>query len=312
MLIGASIGASDIDYYEPLFPGNDIMRIFPVDVAIRGKVLKVLPPWHDARLEYCRRKGTIPFLSCKVDGSPDGIRHVREQLEAMPGWISRLYITDRHEPEGDLDGGADEYRHNLRRFLEMVDSLAPALRAKIKCGPVLTKTWTESRQPGHGDFDYHAYDPGIGDFLGIDAYVTTLMGHSVVNPSTLPAPEVFLKHIRDYRFDAGDARPRMFPELGVIGMPADHDGSVRAGWLRDLHHEVSGWHAGAPGWTQPWSFIGWIWWNQQGKSTGFVPPVGKRRDFPLDARTVDERTVVKLHPPKPLDAFNAIWAKEHA
>lgn len=142
--------------------------------------------------------------------------------------------------------------------------------------------------------------------------MTTLTAGSVVNPSTLPPPAEFLKHIRGYRFNADDSRPRMFPELGLIGMPADHDGSVRAKWPHDLHHEVSGWHSGAPGWDQPWSFTGWIWWNQQGKGTGNVHPVGQRRDFPLDARTLDERTVVKLHPPKPLDEFNAIWSREHA
>lgn len=314
MLIGASIAAEDLDFYEPLFPGNDIMRIFPVNVTVGGAVRKVLPPWTDRRLEYCRRRSTIPFLSCKIDGHAAGLEHVHRQLEKIPGWIlddpaMHVYLTDRHEPEGDLNGGPDEYKRNFAAFLDMVDSLPERIREKVSCGPVLTKTWTEN--PDRGNFDYRIYDPGTGDFLGIDCYVPAGTRQHVMSPKLLPSPAEFLKHVEAYLFSSSDRRPRMFPELGLIGMPDDLDGSVRAGWIKGLHEEVSTWHPGVPGWKRPWSFLGWIWWNQEGKNTGHVDLIGGRRDFALDDRTVDAHTVVKLNPPKPLQMFNALWKAEH-
>ena len=317
MLIGASIAAGDIEFYEPLFTGNDIMRIFPVEATVGGTRMKVLPPWSDARLAYCHRKSTIPFLSCKIDGDQDGLDYVKRQLADLPAWIRDdpamlVFVTDRHEPEGDLPDGAAAYKKNFNKFLAMVDSLDPRIRAKIKCGPVLTKIWTENKGSDKGQYDYRKYDPGTGDFFGVDSYVQTGTKDRVVSPSTLPAPGAFLKYIREYKFGPADTRPRIFPELGLIGMPADTDGSARAAWIRGVHDEVSGWRAGASGWAQPWSFQGWIWWNQEGKKTGAVPQVGQRRDFALDERTVDEQTVVKLDPPKPLDTFNAIWSAAHS
>jgi hypothetical protein len=314
VLIGASIAAENIEFYEPLFTGNDIMRVFPVGVTVDGVGMRIPPPWSDSRLAYCRRRSAIPFLSCKVDGHPGGLERVRQQLEDLPAWIRddsamRVYLTDRHEPEGDLPGGPDEYRHNFARFLAMVDSLHPRVRAKIRCGPVLTQTWTENKNKGN--FDYRTYDPGTGDFLGIDCYVPAGTTHKVMSPAGLPAPEAFLHHIKSYAFSPSDARPRIFPELGLIGMPADTDGSARAAWIQAVHDEVSTWHPEAPGWTRPWSFLGWIWWNQQGKNTGDVDVIGGRRDFALDERTVDRHTVVKLRPPKPLQTFNRIWAAQH-
>lgn len=313
MLIGASIAAEDLGFYEPLLPGNDIMRIFPVNVTIGGAAMKVLPPWSDPRLAYCRRKATIPFLSCKVDGDPGGVEHVRQQLEDMPAWIRddpemRVFITDRHEPEGDLAGGPAEYRRNFNRFLAMVDTLPPRIRDKVSCGPVLTQTWTENKNKG--DFKYETYDPGTGDFFGVDCYASSGTKEKVASPATLPAPAAFLKHIKAYASGQADRRPRIFPELGVIGMPADTDGSARAAWIQGVHDELTTWRPGAPGWARPWSFLGWIWWNQQGKNTGEVAVIGGRRDFPLDERTVDRNTVVKLDPPKPLNTFNAIWAAQ--
>ncbi|MDI6099569.1 hypothetical protein QLQ12_13275 [Actinoplanes sp. NEAU-A12] len=313
MLIGASIAAENLAFYEPLFSGNDIMRIFPVDVTIGGADLKVLPRWSDSRLEYCRRKGTIPFLSCKVDGHAGGVERVRQQLEDMPAWIRddpamRVFITDRHEPEGDLAGGPDAYRRNFARFLAMIDDLRPQIRDKVRCGPILTQTWTENKKKGN--FVYKTYDPGTGDFFGVDCYVPAGSDKKVISPAALPAPAEFLKHVKAYEFGPADKRPRIFPELGVIGMPADTDGSARAAWLQGVHDEVSTWHPKAPGWQRRWSFLGWIWWNQRGKNTGRVAVIGGRRDFALDERTVDEHTVAKLNPPKPLNTFNAIWSAQ--
>jgi ReqiPepy6 Gp37-like protein len=316
MLVGASIGAEDLAYYQPLFPGNDIMRIFPVNATISGIAMKVMPAWTDSRVTYCRDNGVIPFFSTKVDGNADGLTYVKNQLLAMPSWVLNtagmyVYITDRHEPEGDIEGGATTYKANFNAFLAMLATLPAAIRAKIKCGPVLTKTWTESSATGKGNFDYSIYDPGTGDFFGVDMYVSTGTSSTVVSSSTLPTAAAFTQYVKAYKFSAGDTRPRLFPELGLIGMPDDTTGSARAAWLQSVHTELKTWQSGQPGWTQPWNFGGWIWWNQQGKATGVVAVVGQRRDFPLDDRTVNSTTSVKLVPPLPLNKFNEIWALEH-
>jgi len=320
LLVGASIGKEDIGYYQPLFPGNDIMRIFPDKITVSGKAdVGVLPAWTDPRFVYCQEKKTWPFVSTKVDAYAAGLTYVKNQLLNMPSWLlddpaMMLYITDRHEPEGDLGAGVagqDAYKSNFNAFLAMINTLPSNIRAKIKCGPILTKTWTEDAASTKGQFDYSKYDPGTGDFFGVDMYVATGTASAVVSPSTLPTAAAFTQYVKAYKFGAGDTRPRLFPELGLIGMPDDTDGAARATWLQSVHDEVKTWKVGTGGWTQPWSFAGWIWWNQEGKATGVVAVVGQRRDFPLDERTVNSTSAVKLIPAKPLNTFNTIWATEH-
>lgn len=324
MLIGASIGAEDLAFYKPLFPGNDITRIFPDKVTVSGKAdVGVLPAWTDSRFVYCQEKNVVPFCSTKVDGYAAGLTHVKNQLINMPQWLKdrpvALYITDRHEPEGDLaggaePGGADAFKANFKAFVDMLDTLDPALRAKIKVGPILTKTWTEKAGTTH---EYSGYDPMAlgtkygGDFFAVDMYHETGTASTVVNTSTIIPPATFVAKFKAYKFNSSDARPRLWPELGLVGMPSDTTGSARAAWLQGLYDECKKMRPGQAGWTQPWAFEGFIWWNQQGKGTGVVAEVGQRRDFPLDDRTTSTTAFVKLNPPLPLNKFNALWAAEH-
>jgi hypothetical protein len=311
VLIGATMNVSELDEYAPMLIGNNITRIFPANERFNGTAVKVLPPWDDKRFTYCRNVGAIPFVSTKVDGWPAGLDRVREQLAGMPDWITCLYITDRHEPEGDLTPAA--YQANFNAFLAMVESLPAGIRARIRCGPVLTLTWTE--RPA-GKWDYSTYDPGTGDFFGVDAYVQSGTAAQVVSPGTLPAPVDFLKKIRGYRKNAGDTRPRILPEIGVIGMPDDADGTARADWIRGIHTETSRWGPDTTG----WEFIGWIWWHATGKATGVVNRIGQRRDFPLHLRAQpgtaapwDDASAVVLpgRPPAPVVAFNQVFAAEN-
>ncbi len=324
MLIGASIGAEDLAFYEPLFPGNDIMRIFPDKVTVSGQAdVGVLPAWTDARFAYCQRQGTIPFCSTKVDGYAAGLTHVKNQLINMPQWLKSrpvaLYITDRQEPEGDLAGGAepasaDAFKANFKAFVDMLNTLPADLRAKIKVGPVLTRTWVEKAGTTR---DYSLYDPMAlgapygGDFFGVDMYHETGTASTVVTTSTIIPPATFVSRFKTYKFNSTDSRPRLWPELGLIGMPSDTTGSARATWIQGLYDEVKTMRAGQPGWAQPWNFEGFIWWNQVGAATGAVAVVGQRRDFPLDDRTISTTDVVKLSPPLPLNKFNVLWATEH-
>jgi hypothetical protein len=307
MLIGATMNESDLDEYRKMLAGNNIMRIFPSDRTINGNAVKVLPAWTDSRFTYCQTAGVTPFVSTKVDGDAGGLAYVKQQLLAMPAWVRMLYITDRHEPEADVTASA--YQANFNAFLAMVNTLPTALRARIRCGPILTRTWTESSAPGKGNFNYGTYDPGTGDFFGVDMYVESGTSSTVVAPATLPTAASFLQYLKAYKKTAGDLRPRVIPELGVIGMPGDLDGTGRAQWIASVYAELKTWTPAVNGWT----FLGWIWWHATGKATGQVLTIGQRRDFPLHLRTVDENTVVVLPgtPPAPVAAFNAAWKAEN-
>ena len=311
MLIGATMNVTELTEYAPMLVGNNITRIFPGNETVDGTAVKVLPPWTDKRFEYCKNTGAIPFVSTKVDGWPSGLDRVRDQLTAMPEWIGCLYITDRHEPEGDLTPAA--YQANFNAFLNMLDDLPVPVRSRIRCGPVLTKTWTE--RPA-GKWDYSTYDPGTGDFFGVDMYVQSGTADQVVSPATLPPPGEFLKTVRGYRKTDTDTRPRIFPEIGVIGMPDDEDGTARAEWIRGIHAETRTWGPDTTG----WEFLGWIWWHATGKATGIVDRIGQRRDFPLHLRALPgtaapwvDASVAALpgSPPKPVAAFNQVFAAEN-
>jgi hypothetical protein len=329
MFVGASMNKTDLPNFKGALAGNNIMRIFPDDATVAGKAMKVLPSWTDIRLTYCQENKVIPFVSTKVDGDSDGLAYVKNQLINMPSWITTLYITDRHEPEGDAGANAAAtFKTNFKAFYQMLDTLPAATRAKIKCGPILTKTWTEKASGGNND--YSIYDPisiGFGgDFFGVDMYETTGSVSAVVTPSTLTTPANFVKFFKAYKYNASDARPRIWPEWGVIGMPADTDGTARANWITAIYNEMKTWGTSTTGW--PW--LGFIWWHSIGKATGQVYQVGQRRDFPLHLRTVpgtrtgagttadpyqwNDSKAENLPgtPPKPLAAYNAAFTAENS
>ncbi len=328
ILIGASMSEEVLSSYKGRLVGNHIMRIFPTRVvSIGGVSIKVPPLWTDSRLTYCRDLHVgqyghvIPFVSSKGNGSDAFVTFMRDYLINMPSWVKMVYYCDWHEPEKDYGNGSaagiQKYKDHQVKLWNMIKGLPSATRAKVRFGPVVTKQWTEDA--GKGNFDYSKYDPGkdVGDFYGVDAYVLSNTAGDVVKPSTLPTPAAFLSYIKNYA-PAGDARPRIFPELGLIGMPDDLDGSVRANWLQGVHNEVKTWRVGQSGWTKAWSFAGWVWWNTEGKATGEVPRIGQRRDFPLHLRTVDATKAVTLpnqsghNQPAPVVTFNSIWTAENS
>lgn len=311
MLIGATMNETDLPAFKTMLVGNNIMRIFPRDVqVVPGKTLKVLPAWTNIRFTYCQENNTIPFVSTKVDGDPDGLAYVRNQLLTLPAWITQLYITDRHEPEADVTAAA--FIANFTAFLKMVDSLPPEIRRRIRCGPILTKTWTDK-----AGRTLATYDPGTGDFFGLDAYVASGTAAAVVTPATLPDPATFLAVFKAYKKTPTDTRDRILPELGVVGMPDDLDGAARAGWIRGIHTVTGSWTPAVTG----WKFLGFIWWNSEGKATGLVAQIGQRRDFALHLRTAPATsraagavaTAVQLpgNPPAPVAAYNAIFEQEN-
>jgi hypothetical protein len=331
-----------IDTYKVRLQGNHIMRIFPngpnTEKVLGGSTCKVPPAWSDERFAYCRSVKNnpyghvIPFISSKGNGTDAFVSYIRDLLINMPSWIKVLYYCDWHEPEKDYGAGSSsgiaKYKQHQLKLWEMIEKLPPATRAKVRFGHVLTKQWTED--DAKGKFNYGLYDTGIGDFLGNDAYVLSNTGGTVVTPTSVPSPVEFLKHFKAYKYvhptntSYVDKRPRIFPELGLIGMPDDLDGMSRANWLRGVHAELQKWRAGQPGWSQPWNFEAWLWWNTEGKATGDVPRIGNRRDFPLHMRTTGAGTTADPYKgvdlpnqtgktqPAPVVAYNEIWTAENS
>lgn len=329
MLVGASMAEDILDAYKVRLVGNDIMRVFPngpnTEKVIGGSTCKVPPAWTDPRLAYCQANGVIPFISSKGNGTDAFVAYMRDWLINAPSWVQTVYYADWHEPEKDYGNGSSagrtEYKAHQTKLWNMIKALPAATRAKVKFGIILTTQWTED--PNKGNFNYNLYDPStpteiVGDFIGYDAYVLSNIGGDVVKPSTLPTPTNFLQYVKEYTYTGGptDTRMRIFPELGLIGMPDDLDGTVRAGWLQGIYNIVKTWKVGVSGWTKPWSFGALVWWNTTGKATGEVPRIGQRRDFPLHLRTVDSTKAVTLPnqaghtQPAPVVTFNAIWTAE--
>jgi hypothetical protein len=283
VLIGATLKVDEIPYWEPKIPENHIMRIFPDSDGLP-------PDKTDERFDYCTRVGAIPFISTKVDGDNTKIAALKTYLEDLLPDFDMVYLTDRHEPEGDI--AAATFIANFNEVLAMVDTLSAPLRAKIKCGPVLTRQATENKpvatptvytgsNPTGGV--YSTYDPGTGDFFGVDFYGNSWSStDSSTAVTAFVPPATILSKVKVYKKTSGDTRPRWFPEIGYIGAPFDTNGNARAQWLAGVVAEVGTWNSGNVNWTMPWEFAGLIWWNAQGKSGSSLTGIGKSRWFQLD------------------------------
>jgi hypothetical protein len=265
MLVGQTNAIDNLETWRGRIAGLDLMRIFPNS--------GMMPPWTDARVQFVRDYGGQCFFSTKVDGDDAKIQETIDQLNAMPSWITAdpnpnkfVWITDRHEPEGDVTVQA--YRDNITEYINKLKAgVTGAAAARLKVGPILTRQWTENT----AGRSYATHDPGIGDFFGVDAYVNSWQ-------YPLPNPVTFLSIIKGYKYSPTDTRPRILPELGAIGFPQDTDGTLRAAWMQGVQDELKTWTQAAQG----WPFVGWCWWNEEGKSGATSAGIGTRRWFQLD------------------------------
>lgn len=278
MRVGVTVDEKMVPAWQPRFNGLDWMRIFP-----NGDGLP--PDWTasklDPRYQMVKDFGAEPFLSSKVDGSSTKLAQLKDMLEAMPSWVSRVWITDRHEPEGDIEGGATAYKANIGKFFDMINTLSSAKRAKVWEGHVLTSQWTEN----YSGRSYATHDTGRGRFFGIDKYLNSWApGTSsalVKFPTTSAEVKAWLNRIFTYRYNSSDTRPRAFPELGGIGAPFDTSGAARAAFYRAVDAELRTWGPSNTAWQG--EFLGYILWGKQGKSGNAVKGIGELRWFTLDA-----------------------------
>lgn len=282
---------SGLPYWQARLVGMDWMRVFPDGDGLP-------PSWDDERFDMIQHYGAEPFVSTKIDGDNAKIAELGTRLQAMPAWITRLWLTDRHEPEGDNITPA-QYIANYKEVWAMVNGLPAAIRARIKCGPVLTRQWTENT----AGRTYKTHDPGpaFSDFFGVDMYMNSWKSGSTAATAYTDAA-TFLSKFKAYRYDATDVRPRMFPEFGAIGLPDDTTGAGRAAWMQAVHDQLVTWTEAAQG----WPFLGYLWWNAEGKSGDSIARLGIHRWFQLDrihtsgplqyTVTVDGKPVVKTDP----------------
>lgn len=306
MKIGATLDKTAISYWQPKLSKNNWMRIFPNKAypELTNDNRRFPPVWTDSRFTYCQTVGADPFISCRCESDATLLANLRQHLIDMPSWIKTLWITDHHEPESDISPEA--YKSNFLAFWNMIQGLPAATRARIKAGPILTNINTEDKFAG----DYAVHDPGVGDFFGVDTYARSYAGSPAGVITSYPAVPAFLSKIKAYN---SGSRPKCFPELGAIGIPADTTGSMRATWIQQVHDEVKTWSG----------FLGWIWWNDDGTSGSALPGspgIGSARYFQLDRRHTGANDATlgtgnayaTLNPALPLNTYNSIATAENS
>lgn len=271
---GATMKKDELEYWRPKLAGLDWMRVFPDSDGLP-------PDWSDPRIQFCRDFNAEPFLSSKIDGVVADLTTLSTYLEAMPDWILkhpdpgfRLWITDRHEPEGDVTAAA--YKTNSGKFFDMIEDLPGNILARIEYGHVLTRQWTENASGR----TYATHDTGRGTYFGVDMYANSWGSPASAVATSFPNAVTFLSRFKSYQFNGGDHRKRVMPELGGVGVPNDTTGTVRAQWITDLLAEMRTWTYAAQG----WDFAGACWWNAEGKSGTSLTGAGTKRWFQFDRR----------------------------
>lgn len=143
-------------------------------------------------------------------------------------------LTWAHEGEDNMIAAgipAREWRRRHRLVYRTVREHRNGHRVGYM--PIQTSIWTEMKsQPGKpkGDGDPFAWWPGVGDFAGWDAYVSSVTDRPP-SQALYRDPVPFLATAVELA--NGTGRRLFLPELGVIrqGAPAD-TGALRADWIR--------------------------------------------------------------------------------
>lgn len=296
-LLGATMKQEDVAAWEPRLASNKLFRIFPNSDNLP-------PAWGDPRFAYAQRVGAIPFVSSNLDGDSSKFATLRQWLIDMPAWVKTVYITDRHDPENALT--AATYKSNFTAWWNaVIVTLPAATRAKVRAGHLLSQQWAEQ----DATRSYLTYDTGLGDFFGADMYFNSWGSTSTTVATSYGTAAGFVAKFAAYKFNASDARDRIWGEWGAIGIPADSDGIQRAKWMKDVAAILDTWSPATVG----WKFIGAAWWNNQGATsptslTG-SPGIGTLRYFYLDSyqNAVDQPPVAYTsNPSPPLAAYTQL------
>jgi chitosanase len=334
--IGASMDSALLEFYTgyksgaitgtPKLPKNNMTRIY-------GSSRHTPPSWTDPRLLYCKAAGVIPFISTETiyrDANDNVVASNKSwqdelinHLLATPSWVSLVYVSTNPEPEYQIADGTyteAQYRTDTTEMWTRIQALPGSIRAKVKYGPVFSRQYAE--KASQGNFDYSLYDTGVGDFFGVDMFMDSNAPGTTNAATAYTNPTTFLQYVKAYKHTSIDTRERVFPEFGATGLPFDTTGSARAAWMEAIHNQLKTWAVGQPGWTQPWSFGGWVWLNDRAYGGSTFTGMGVTRWMNLDRRhngktvtyTGDDGLSVTdptggydlLIPPLPLQKFNAL------
>lgn len=286
--VGATLDTEEISYWEAQLPTN-LWMLIPYD-----PVTGLPPPWSDPRYAYCARMGAMPVLTTLCEGDTGRLTGLRTHLIGLPGWIGTVWVTDRPEPEDQVDVAT--YTSEFAEFWAAIETLPLAVRTRVEAGPLLSKAYAEA-----GGHTWGTYDPGYGDFFAASMLADPNNAGTVA--TTYPTPSTFLSSFKAYQ-PASDLRPRIIAKLAAIGLPADTDGTLRAAWLQGLADELDTWDPGVQGWV----FQGFIWHNVEGPLGTDLTGAGPNRWYQLDRITQADETWALLAgtPPPPVVTFNQL------
>lgn len=217
-----------------------------------------LPSW-DSRITQLNARGIVPFISWKTH-NPSA---VRTWLLAMPANIPMVYLAEFHEAEADMS--ASTYKARQVATWNMITALPSNIRSRTKFGPIQTKQWTENNGRSYAE-----YDPRIGDFWGVDAYLNSWGSQT---STSYPAAATWLAQIQAYNTGG---RPKWVPELGAVSRCQDTTDHGRASWANAVSVRIE---------ADP-NFGLVLWWDTEGTAGANESCLGTRRNFRLGEKTV--------------------------
>lgn len=221
------------------------------------------PPWSDSRIVQANARGIVPFISWKTHDP----QAVYNWLVAMPSSIPLVYLAEFHEAEADMS--AATYKARQIATWNKILTLPANIRAKTRFGPIQTKQWTENNGRSYAE-----YDPGIGDFWGVDAYVNSWGSQT---STSYPDHIQWLSQIQNYdTCRNGFCRKKWIPELGAVSRCQDTNDYGRATWLNRVAQRLE----------DDTSVQLVLWWDTDGTAGASESCLGTVRNFRLDQKTV--------------------------
>lgn len=281
MTVQASEYAAEFAKYEDQGVNIDSMRVFSSGLP---------PAWNDTRITQLNARGIVPFISWKTYD----VNYTRNWLLSMPSNIPLVYLAHFHEAEANMSATTYKARHVA--LWDMIVALPSNIRSKTRFGPIQTKQWTEN-----GGHSYSEYDPGIGDFWGVDAYVNSWGSQT---STSYPDHISWLSQIQNYNTcrdrngNPGPCRKKWIPELGAVSRCQDTQDFGRATWLNRVAQRLE----------DDTSVQLVIWWDTTGTAGANESCLGTARNFRLDSKTTYANGTYTTWTPQPPET-KRVWTE---
>lgn len=286
---GLKIGmTSHVSEYSAMFAKYEDQG---VNIDSTRVFFTALPTWNDSRITDLNARGIVPFISWKTYD----VQAIENWLMAMPSNIPLVYLAHFHEAEADMS--AATYKARQVALWDMIVALPSNIRSRTRFGPIQTKQWTENT----AGRSYSTYDPGIGDFWGVDAYVNSWGGQT---STSYPDHIAWLNKIqtydtcRDRNGNPGPCRKKWIPELGAVSRCQDTNDFGRATWLNRVAQRLE----------DDTSVQLVLWWDTTGTAGANESCLGTQRNFRLDQKTVYNGTTYTTTTPMPPET-KRVWTE---